>query len=197
MQLTWLGHAAFLLETDDGARLLTDPVDRASGYDLNGVRADVVTLSHRHHDHCALDCVSGAPTVIESLAPQTVCGFAVQGVRSFHDDVQGKRRGENTIFRIEADGKVVVHFGDLGHFLSPQQARTLTDADVLLIPVGGVYTLDGAAAAKQAAALQPRLAIPMHFATPQLTFSLHDASAFLSRYCGASRQLAVGETIRL
>ncbi len=180
MKLTYLGHSTFLLENAAGKRLVTDPVDKGSGYDLHQVRADVVTVSHHHFDHDALDQVSGDPAVIDKLGAHESDGFAVTGYAAFHDEVQGAKRGPNTLYKIEADGKTVVHLGDLGHDLSDATVRALSGADALLIPVGGTFTID----AKQAAALAKRLnakrVIPMHFKTPQLTFEIAPLDPFLT-----------------
>ena len=115
MRWTRLGHSTFLITDDAGNRLVTDPVDERSYPDLPQVAADVVTVSHRHHDHCATERIAGDPVVKESPAPETIAGFSIRGFSTYHDEVKGAKRGANTIFLIEADGQRFVHCGDLGH----------------------------------------------------------------------------------
>ncbi len=180
MKLTYLAHSTFVLTDDAGARLLTDPVDRGSGYDLNAVYADVVTVSHHHFDHDALDQVSGTPTVIDTTGTTDAAGFHITGFAAYHDKVRGAKRGPNTLYRIEADGKVVVHLGDLGHDLDGETVSALSGADALLIPVGGTFTIDAKEAAALAKKLAPKAVIPMHYKTPQLTFEIAPLEPFLA-----------------
>lgn len=198
MKLTYLAHSAFLLETDAGVRLVTDPVDRGSGYDLHQVKTDLVTISHHHFDHEALDQVSGDPIVIDSLGVHAEKGFTVTGYPAFHDEMQGQKRGPNTLYKIEADGKTVLHLGDLGHDLDDATVDALKGADALLIPVGGTFTID----AKQSAALSLRLApkciVPMHYKTPQLTFEIAPLEPFLAAAVNLPvRPLKRGESMEL
>ncbi len=179
MKLTYLAHATFLLETDAGARLVTDPVDKGSGYDLHHVKADVVTISHHHFDHDALDQVGGNPVVIDTLGSQAQNGFTITGFAAYHDEVKGQKRGPNTLYKIEADGKTVVHLGDLGHDLDDTAIAALSGADALLIPVGGKFTIDAGQAAALAKRLAPKTVIPMHYKTPQLTFEIARLAPFL------------------
>ena len=198
MQLTYLAHSTFLLTSDDGARLVTDPVDKGSGYDLHHVRTDVVTISHHHFDHDAVDQLSGDYTVIDTAGTHRAAGFAVVGYPAFHDEVRGAKRGTNTLYKITADGKTVVHLGDLGHDLDDATVSVLSGADALLIPVGGTFTIDGPQAAALAKRLNPKRVIPMHYKTPQLTFTIAPIDPFLA----AAKDLPVcrlglGETIAL
>jgi Predicted Zn-dependent hydrolases of the beta-lactamase fold len=179
MKLTYLAHSTFLLESASGVRLVTDPVDQGSGYDLHSVHADIVTISHHHFDHDALDQVSGDPVVIDNVGAYAEKGFVIVGYPSFHDEVKGAKRGKNTLFKIEADGKTVVHLGDLGHMLDEETIKELRGADALLIPVGGVFTIDAQQAADLAKILSPKYIFPMHYKTPQLTFEIAPLDPFL------------------
>ena len=179
MKITYLAHSTFLLENNAGNRLITDPVDKGSGYDLHQVKADVVTVSHHHFDHDAIDQISGNPVVFDTPDRFEACGFSITGYPAFHDEVKGAKRGSNILYRIEADGKTVVHLGDLGHFPGEDQLKALSSADILLIPVGGIFTIDGAEAAKLAGLLSPKVVIPMHFSTPKLNFKLNSINDFL------------------
>lgn len=154
MTISWLGHSCFLLNSG-GFRLLLDPYHCVRGLPDVAAEADVVCCSHDHFDHAYLDqitCTAGKPSP-----------FTVEEVQTFHDDQGGKLRGENTVRRFTAEGISVVHLGDLGHQLNSEQIAALTPCDVLLLPVGGTYTLDPAGARAVMAALAPRIVIPMHY----------------------------------
>lgn len=179
MKRTWLGHSTFLLETDAGTKLVTDPVDAGSGFDLPKIEADVITVSHRHFDHCATERIGGHPVVKESIDPETIAGFCITGYPTFHDEMRGAKRGPNTIFAIEADGQRFVHCGDLGHIPDDATIEALKGADVLMIPVGGIFTVDGKTAWEIVRRIAPKVAVPMHFAVPNLTFRLEPVQNFL------------------
>ncbi len=179
MKRTWLGHSTFLLETDAGTKLVTDPVDAGSGFDLPHVEADVITVSHRHFDHCATERIGGTPAIKETTDPETIAGFAIRGFATFHDEVRGAKRGPNTIFLIEADGQRFVHCGDLGHMPDDATIAALRGADVLMIPVGGIFTVDGKAAWEITKRIAPKVVVPMHFAVPNLRFQLEPVDNFL------------------
>ena len=180
MKRTWLGHSTFYLTNDAGGRLVTDPVDERSLPDLKHVDADVITVSHRHHDHCAVERVGGTPVIKESCAPETLSGFSIRGFSTFHDEVKGAKRGPNTIFLIEADGQRIAHCGDLGHMPDDAAIEALRGCDVLLIPVGGVFTVDGKTAWAITKRIAPKTVVPMHFASDDLSFRLEPVDRFLA-----------------
>lgn len=180
MKRTWLGHSTFVLETDAGAVLVTDPVDAGSGFDLPRINADVITVSHHHFDHDAVDRIGGNPIVKDTPQPLTVAGFSICGYPAFHDEVQGAKRGPNTIFSIEADGQRFVHCGDLGHVPDDATIEALKGADVLMIPVGGIFTVDGKTAWAITKRIAPKVVVPMHYAVPNLTFRLEPLDNFLN-----------------
>ena len=157
MTLTWLGHACFLLESEDG-RAVFDPYEPGSvpGLTLPDLAADMVLCSHGH-DHCH------AVGVRQSrMRP----GFTVETVHSFHDLEGGALRGENTIHIVTVEGKRIVHMGDIGHPLSAAQVQAVGTPDVLLVPVGGYYTVDAVTAKGICDALKPRTVVPMHYRGP-------------------------------
>lgn len=180
MKRTWLGHSTFVLETDAGAVLVTDPVDAGSGFDLPRINADVITVSHHHFDHDAVDRIGGNPIVKDTPQPLSVAGFSICGYPAFHDEVQGAKRGPNTIFSIEADGQRFVHCGDLGHVPDDATIEALKGADVLMIPVGGIFTVDGKTAWAITKRIAPKVVVPMHYAVPNLTFRLEPLDNFLN-----------------
>lgn len=180
MKITWLGHSCFRIEDDSGRVVVTDPFDDAVGYPLPRIRADVVTVSHDHHDHNNVAAVKGRPAVVKGPGEKEAAGIRFLGTATYHDEQGGKKRGPNTIFSFEMGGIRVCHLGDLGHLLDEKDAAALGDVDVLMIPVGGVYTLDADGAKKVVGQIKPKVVIPMHFMTPALTFKVESADRFLS-----------------
>lgn len=180
MKIQWLGHSCFLLTSDNDTRIVTDPFDGSVGYRLPEVAADAVTTSHDHYDHNYVKAVKGWHMHLKEPGSYAVGDVKVLGVPAFHDDAGGSKRGRNVIFRFEIDGIAVCHLGDLGHRLAPQQVAAIGPVDVLLIPVGGKYTLDARGAAEVVAQLKPKVVIPMHYSTKLLKFDIANADAFLA-----------------
>jgi len=165
MKVKWIGHACFLIEGEEG-KVLTDPYDESIPYRAPDFPVDVVTVSHEHFDHNAVNRVPGDPVVIRGPGEHRARGMTFTGIACFHDSEAGKKRGENTIFTFTIDGIHLAHLGDLGHPLSDVQVEALSAVEVLFIPVGGHYTIDAAQAAEIARALPKlRVVIPMHFKT--------------------------------
>ena len=154
MKLTWLGHSCFLLE-QDGYRIVTDPYTGVEGYPPLSVSAHAVCCSHHHFDHDAVDCVTALPPV---KSP-----FTVREAETCHDERGGALRGGNTVRVFTAGGVSVAHLGDLGHQLSAEQLEAIGSVDAVLVPVGGVYTVDAKGAKAVCDALRPRCVIPMHY----------------------------------
>ena len=154
MKLTWLGHACFLLE-QEGYTILLDPYTGVEGYPPLRAAAHQVFCSHQHFDHNAADRV-------EQL-PARESPFTVREVPAFHDDQGGAVRGENTIRVFSAGGVSAAHLGDLGHQLSPEQIEAIGPVDLVMVPVGGTYTVDAAGAKRVCEALAPRWIVPMHY----------------------------------
>ncbi len=164
MLIRYHGHAQFLLETSEGLRILTDPFPQEVPWPYFEVQADVVTSSHDHFDHCHFDKVPGEPAIVSDLEPRQVApGVLITGYPSFHDDQQGALRGPNIIYVIQAEGLRIAHLGDLGAVPEDSVLKALEGVDVMLIPVGGTYTLDAKEAAQLVRRLKPRVTIPMHF----------------------------------
>ena len=155
MKLTWLGHSCFLLE-QDGYRIVLDPYTGVEGYPPLQAEAHAVLCSHQHYDHNARECVKLLPW--EGDSP-----FAVRTAAAWHDPQHGALRGENTIHILSAGGVTVAHLGDLGHLLTPEQLAAMGPLDGVLVPVGGVYTVDARSAAEVCRQLDPRWVVPMHY----------------------------------
>lgn len=166
MIFTCIGHAKFLIELENGLRIVTDPYDATCGYPVTSVKADVVLVSHGHHDHSAVDTIPGAPRVIDASGEYDLGdGVSVIAVEAFHDDAEGTKRGRTLLFAIRAEGLNALHLGDLGHIPTAAQAEALGTADVLMVPVGGFFTIDAAQAKATAELLQARVILPMHYKT--------------------------------
>ena len=166
MIFTCIGHAKFLIELENGMRIVTDPYDKTCGYPVTPVAADVVLVSHGHHDHNAVETVPGTPRVIDAAGEYDLGdGVSVTAIEACHDDADGAKRGKTLLFSIRAEGLNAVHLGDLGHLPTQVHCAGLGRADVLMIPVGGFYTIDAAAAKETAKLLQARVILPMHYKT--------------------------------
>lgn len=178
MEITWLGHSAFRLRGKE-ATVLTDPYGSEIGYALGKVSADIVTVSHDHYDHNNVGAVTGSPKVISGPGEYEIRGIRITGIRTYHDSEGGLRRGKNTVYVIELDDLVVAHLGDLGHVPTPEQVQQMGNVDVLLIPVGGTFTINAAQAAEVVNLVEPKIVIPMHYKTPSLKLDVDSADRFL------------------
>ncbi|MCG9969395.1 MBL fold metallo-hydrolase [Pelotomaculum terephthalicicum JT] len=163
MRIEWKGHASFLLVSSQGVRVLTDPFDEYVGYPLPNVEVDVATVSHQHGDHNFTASLPGKPVIVEGAGEHEAAGIVIKGVATYHDPEQGKKRGENTVFVIQLDGLNICHLGDLGHLLTSKQVSDIGQVDVLLIPVGGFFTIDAKQAYEVVKQLRPALVLPMHY----------------------------------
>ncbi|HIE16566.1 MAG TPA: MBL fold metallo-hydrolase [Dehalococcoidia bacterium] len=182
MKLKWLGHASFLVTSDTGLRIVTDPYSTGSGINYSPVNepADIVVVSHDHFDHNAVASVPGKPEVVTGSGTKSLQRIQFKGIATHHDESQGKERGSNTIFCFTIDGIKLCHLGDLGHKLAPQQIADIGEVDVLLIPVGGFFTIDARVATQVCDDLKPRVIIPMHYKTPKCDFPIAGVDDFLA-----------------
>jgi len=178
MEITWLGHSCFRLKGKE-ATLITDPYDASIGYSLGKPKANIVTSSHSHPGHSFVDGVGSESRVVRGPGEYEIAGVFIHGISTFHDNERGKRRGKNTIYLIEIDEVIVCHLGDLGHVLSSEQVGEMSNVEVLLVPVGGLSTIDAPAAAEVVRLLEPRIVIPMHFKTDAVSFELEPVGNFL------------------
>jgi L-ascorbate metabolism protein UlaG (beta-lactamase superfamily) len=198
MRVQWLGQSAFLLATDD-ATVVIDPMGDVAALaargglkleypPIEGIRADLVLVTHEHGDHNGVETIDGDPVVLRSTAGRLSSPVGeVVAVASEHDDVAGTRRGPNTIFVFELDGIRVAHFGDFGQrALRDEQAEAIGTVDLLFVPIGGGPTLDAQQAADVVERLRPRWIVPMHYRTHRVDF-LDTADAFLERMANVVR----------
>lgn len=177
MKIRYLGHSSFLLASEAGTAVVTDPFG-GIGFPMPSVKADAVTVSHSHYDHCNVSAVSGAPVVFSEAGKYVYRDVEFFGLPCWHDGENGRLRGKNLIFKMNFDGLSVCHLGDLGERCSPALVGAIGRVDILFIPVGGVYTIDAPSAKEYVEAIRPAIAVPMHFMTKGLNMRLGSAEEF-------------------
>jgi L-ascorbate metabolism protein UlaG (beta-lactamase superfamily) len=190
--IKWFGQACFLVTTMAGTNVVIDPFGQGLGYDPPAIKADVVFVSHEHHDHNAVNVLKGTPKVVSPLAPNAPASYDTlvfgkdtlkcEAIPTFHDASGGNERGPNTVRVLETGGIRICHLGDLGNILSPAQVKAIGRVDVLMVPVGSVYTIDGEQAQKVVGQLKPRIVVPMHYRTPVLKIGLEQPDKFLKGF---------------
>ncbi|MFA5109495.1 MAG: MBL fold metallo-hydrolase [Patescibacteria group bacterium] len=182
MIITWQGHSCFKIQDKigpDGVTVVTDPFDKETGLKVPNFEADIITVSHQHHDHNNTAALRGNPFIIDCAGEYDFKGILIEGVDSYHDDKNGTERGGNLIYRIEIDDISVVHLGDLGQILDNTQLEKLAGTDVLLIPVGGKYSLDAKKAVEVISQIEPRIVIPMHYKIKDSKIDLDGVDKFI------------------
>lgn len=181
MKIKWLGHASFLITSDSGTRVICDPYSCGGGIDYCPIEepADVVTVSHKHGDHDNVAAVKGKPEVVDVPGTRKVKGIDFKGVSTYHDEARGKQRGENVIFCFSLDGIGICHLGDLGHELDGGQLAAIGSVDILLVPVGGFFTMDARVAARVCDRVAPKVVIPMHYKTAKCGYPIAKVDDFL------------------
>lgn len=180
-----MGHSCFRIKGNQ-AVIITDPFPPDLGYSLGKQTASIVTVSHQHPSHSYIDEINGEPRIIRGPGEYEISGVLIIGITTFHDSIRGQTRGKNTVYLMEVDGISICHLGDLGHVLSSDQVEELGDIDVLLLPVGGISTINAAMAAEVIRQVEPKVVIPMHYKTPSLKRELDPVDDFL-------REMGVGQ----
>lgn len=178
MDINWLGHSCFRIKGRQ-AVVITDPYPPDLGYSLGRPTAHMVTVSHQHPSHSYVQGVDGESRLVTGPGEYEISGVLIIGIATFHDAEGGKERGKNTIYLMEVDGVSVCHLGDLGHVLNAEQVEEIGDVGVLLLPVGGVSTINASVAAEVIRQLEPKVVVPMHYRTPVLSRGLETAEKFL------------------
>lgn len=184
MIIEWLGHAAFLITSNSNTKIVTDPYESGSyggavGYDPIKLAPDIVTISHSHPDHSYTGSLEGNPQIINRSGQTEVGDIQIKGIGSFHDEQKGKARGENIIFSFRIEEMQVVHLGDLGHRLDANLENKIHNTDILLVPVGGIFTIGPKQAQALISTIKPKIVIPMHFKTRKLGFGIEPIESFL------------------
>ena len=178
MEINWLGHYCFRIKGSH-ATLITDPYSPELGYSLGKQNPHIVTVSHPHPGHSYTEGIGDGAKVIKGPGEYEIGGVLIIGMRTFHDIDKGEKRGKNTVYIIQIDEISVCHLGDLGHVLTGEQVEEMEDIDVLLLPVGGVSTINAATAAEVVRQLGPKAVIPMHYKTEALKRQLEPVDRFL------------------
>jgi len=194
IEITWHGQSFFTIKTPKGTIVALDPHAISEYGRLQGVKADIVILSHNHNDHTQIGVLENAKDpdlrIVTGLksggikadwnpVDETIKDVRIRSIGVFHDDMEGMKYGKNAIFVLEIDGWKIVHLGDLGHLLTPAQIKKIGPVDVLMIPVGGIYTINGSEAREVVAQIKPKEYIfPMHCGT-KIYHDLLPATEFL------------------
>jgi len=178
VDITWLGHSCFRIKGNQ-ATVITDPFPPDLGYTLGKPTADIVTVSHQHPSHCYIQGIGGEPKVVRGPGEYEISNVLIIGVATCHDAVKGQTRGKNTVYLMEIDGVALCHLGDLGHVLNNDQIEEIGNVDVLLLPVGGVSTINATLAAEVIRQLEPKAVIPMHYRTDSVSRELDPVGDFL------------------
>jgi L-ascorbate metabolism protein UlaG (beta-lactamase superfamily) len=184
MKIKWYGHAAFLITSDQGVKIITDPYEPGAfggqlSYGKIKDQADIALTSHDHADHNDTKSLPGSPQVVKGSGSKVVKGISFKGIPTYHDSSKGSDRGTNTVFTFSVDGIRICHLGDLGHILSEKELSEIGSVDLLLIPVGGYFTIDPKEATRVAEQIQPKVLIPMHFKTEKCGFPIVSVEDFL------------------
>lgn len=182
MKIKYLGHSSFKLTESTGTSVVTDPYSPEVGFCMPRVAADAVTVSHHHFDHDNVKAVDGNPEIIDKEASYDLPGVEINAIKSFHDNVRGKKRGENVIFKFRMDGLDICHLGDLGEACTAELIELILPVDVLLIPVGGNYTIDAETAKEYVDRLMPEIVIPMHYRQKDCKIDIEKVDEFLNLF---------------
>ncbi len=183
-KITWAGQSCFQISVSNGkdhsADIVIDPFDGKIGLKVPNFSADILLVTHDHHDHSNADAVKGTPFLIESPGEYEAKGVFVQGIASAHDENGGKDRGINTIYIFEAEDMRFCHLGDFGQRqLTDEQLEKIGSIDVLMIPVGGTFTIDSSGAQRVIGQIEPKIVIPMHYDLPKINVKLDGVDKFL------------------
>jgi L-ascorbate metabolism protein UlaG (beta-lactamase superfamily) len=180
-EITWLGHACFRIRGRE-AVVLTDPVSPESGYDIGTPSADIVTVSHDHKNHSALDIVRPGFRAITGPGEYEIRDVFIRGIRTYHDAEHGEKLGKNTVYLIEMEDLLICHLGDLGHPLTEEQSESMSSVDVLIVPIGGGPTIDSTAAAELVGQIEPAVVIPMQYQTELGDLDREPLEPFLKKF---------------
>ena len=178
MDISWLGHSCFRIRGSHSV-VATDPYSPDLGYSLGKPTAGIVTVSHQHPGHSYAEGIGGEPRVVTRPGEYEIGGVLIIGITSFHDANQGENLGKNNIYVMEIDEVSVCHLGDLGHVPTAGQVEEIGNVDVLLLPVGGISTIDASIATEVVRQLEPKVVVPMHYKTTATSQELEPVSNFL------------------
>ncbi|MEX2425734.1 MAG: MBL fold metallo-hydrolase [Thermomicrobiaceae bacterium] len=204
-EITWYGHACFAIRSGDVV-VLMDPVPTESGYDMGRPTANIVTVSHDHQGHSALDSIEPGYRLINGPGEYEIQEVLINGIQTYHDGERGKKLGKNTVYVVELEDIVICHLGDIGHVLTDQQVELISTVDVLLVPVGGGPMMSASQAAEVVAQIDPGIVIPMQFRTERGDFEREPVEGFIREMASAGhetlerlrvRKSDIGETTKV
>lgn len=181
MKIRYLGHSCFEFTESTGTTIVTDPYGDV-GFFMPNTRADAVTISHSHYDHNNAKAVDGNPVIFDREGQYEIGGVNLSAIKSYHDDENGNKRGENLIFKFRMDGVEICHLGDLGEECSSSLIEALLPIHVLLVPVGGNYTIDARQAKEYVDRIMPSYVIPMHYKTKGLNIDVEKPDDFIDLF---------------
>ncbi len=194
MKIQWIAHSCFKITLLSGKVLVFDPFGEGIGYAMPKMAADYVFCSHGHFDHNGVKSIEGEYRLFAEPGYYETEELIVQGLSCFHDEKQGALRGNNVIFKVKAEGVTLAHLGDLGHPLSPELAAQLAEVDVLMVPVGGKYTIDAEEAFEICKQIEPNVILPMHYRTPSLQVDIAPVTGFIEATKGYFDRSVLGES---
>jgi len=198
MEISYIGHSCFRIKGKE-LTITIDPYDpKMTGYKFPKQECDLLLVTHHHHDHDYIEGVSGYKLLIDNPGEYETSDVFVYGMDTAHDESGGGKRGRNTIYLIEIDGFSILHLGDLGHELSTETLEKISDVDVLMIPVGGTYTIDAKTATKIISSLEPGIVIPMHYKTDETAIpNLDGVDKFLDEMGEDEKSVRVEEKLKV
>lgn len=184
MNIVWKGQSCFQISTTPNKNglvsIVIDPFDKETGLKVPKFQANILLTTHNHRDHNNTRAVSGEYLLINRPGEYDIKSIFIEGIPSFHDDSQGKEKGANTIYTIKSEDIKICHLGDLGQKeLNPEQLKRIGEVDILMIPIGGTYTIDSSEAIKIMAQIEPKIIIPMHYHLPGMKIKLDSIDKFL------------------
>jgi L-ascorbate metabolism protein UlaG (beta-lactamase superfamily) len=189
LEITWYGQSMFRVSSL-GLTVVLDPTPPETGYSYEPFPADIVLMSHKHFDHAHVQGITGNPKVINASGSFDLGGLKVQGFDSFHDAKEGAERGPNIIYKWEQAGIRLAHLGDLGDTPAPAVTKKLLGLDVVMMPVGGVFTIDAEQAVRLVRDIEPGIVLPMHYGTSACAIPLEPLDEFTRRFTGTVREVS-------
>lgn len=183
MKIQWLGHSAFKLTESTGSSIITDPFEASAvGYGMAYLPCDAITSSHGHRDHNNFKGVKGTPIIINQPGSFDIGGIKISSVLTNHDNEGGNLRGRNIVYTLRLDGVTVCHMGDIGEECTPELIEQLIPVNILLIPVGGTFTIDAEQAKEYVDHIMPDVVIPMHYKTKHTDYDIDKVESFLKLF---------------
>jgi len=185
MTIKWYGHSCFHIISNSSKNspvsIIIDPFNESIGLKLpRKLEADIVLITHDHDDHNNIKKISDSPFLITSPGEYDVKEVSIKGISVYHDNSEGKERGRVTAYKIETEKMNICHLSDLGQKeLTSDQVNAIGEVDILMIPIGGHFTVDAKEAAKIMAQIEPKIIIPMHYKLPNLKIKLDSLDDFL------------------